>query len=73
MLDPYVLTLAREYVDLVSDMGSGAYTNEELHALDSQRQWQHNELIRVTGIDPTEDMFAYCVRLLHFARGSNLS
>lgn len=70
MINEALLTLAREYLDLIANMSSGDYTTEEIRQLDSERQWTHNELIRLTGIDPTDDMAAYCRRLLHIARSS---
>lgn len=69
MIDSNLLSLAREYLHLIAEMSSGRYTVEELHQLDSDRQWLHNELVRLTGLDPTEDMHAYCRRVLHIARG----
>lgn len=52
----YLLTLCREYLDLIDNMRSGRYTTEELHELDSQRQHTHNELCRLTGYDRSVDM-----------------
>lgn len=52
----YLLTLCREYLDLIDNMRSGRYTTEELHELDSQRQYTHNELCRLTGYDRSVDM-----------------
>ena len=69
MIDPSLLSLAREYLDLIEQMRSGGYTIEEIRQLDSQRQWTHNDLLRLTGLDPADDMAAYCRRLLHVARG----
>jgi hypothetical protein len=69
MVDETLLSLAREYLALIAEMSSGRYTTDEIHKLDSDRQWLHNELIRLTGLDPAEDMHAYCRRLLHIARG----
>lgn len=69
MINETLLTLAREYLTLIADMTSGRYTTDEIRQLDSDRQWLHNELLRLTGIDPTDDMHAYCRRLLHIARG----
>jgi hypothetical protein len=70
MIDDYLLSIARAYIDLVNDMRSGRYTTEEVRQLDSDRQWHHNELIRLTGLDPADDMVAHCRRLLHIARSS---
>jgi len=70
MIDPTLLNLASEYLDLIEQMRSGGYTTEEIYQLDSQRQWVHNELLRLTGLDPADDMHAYCRRILHLARGS---
>lgn len=52
----YLLTLCREYLDLIDNMRSGRYTTEELHELDSQRQYTHNELCRLTDYDRSVDM-----------------
>lgn len=70
MIDAYLLSTAREYLDLIAASKSGGYTLEELYQLDSDRQWHHNELVRLTGLDPADDMVAYCRRLLHIARSS---
>jgi len=70
MIDETLLTIAREYLDTIAAIGSGQYTTAEQYQLDSQRQWLHNELVRLTGLDPADDMVAYCRRLLHIARGS---
>jgi hypothetical protein len=70
MFDENTLSLAQEYLDLIASMRSGGYTTDEIHQLDSQRQWTHNELIRLTGLHPSDDMAAYCRRILHLARGS---
>ena len=69
MIDANLLSLAREYLDLIAEMTSGRYPTAEIHQLDSDRQWLHNELVRLTGLDPADDMHAYCRRLLHIARG----
>ena len=69
MVNETLLTLAKEYLGLIEDMRSGRYTTAEIRQLDSDRQWLHNELIRLTGLDPSDDMAAYCRRLLHIARG----
>lgn len=70
MVDSTLLALAREYLDLIAAGKSGGYTLEELHQLDKDRQWTHNELLRLTCLDPADDMAAYCRRLLHIARSS---
>ena len=70
MIDETLFSIAREYLDTVAAIASGQYTLAEQYQLDSQRQWLHNELIRLTGLDPADDMVAYCRRLLHIARGS---
>ncbi len=56
MTDRLVI-LAREYIELVDAMRSGGYTTADLHELDSQRQYTHNELCRLTGYDRTVDMY----------------
>lgn len=53
----HLVTLAREYIELVDAMRSGSYTTADLHELDSQRQYTHNELCRLTGYDRTVDMY----------------
>ena len=62
-MSDYVLTLCREYLDLIEQMRSGRYSTAELHELDSQRQYTHNELCRLTGYDRTVDM-ARAARLI---------
>ncbi len=66
-MDPYLIGLARDYVDLVDAMGNGQYTRSELHTLDSDRQVLHNQLRQYTNLDP-DDMYAYCRALLLAAR-----
>jgi len=56
-MSDYLLTLCREYIELVDGMRSGQYSTGELHALDSERQHTHNELCRLTGYDRTIDMY----------------
>jgi hypothetical protein len=70
MVDETLLSLAKEYLDLIESMRSGRFSITELHQLDGDRQWLHNELLRLTSIDPADDMAAYCRRLLHIARSS---
>lgn len=70
MINETMLSLAKEYLNLIDHMRSGRFTTEEIHQLDSDRQWLHNELIRLTGLDPSDDMAAHCRRLLHIARSN---
>lgn len=69
MIDPQLFDRAKEYLDLIDSMRSGKFSTDEIRQLDSDRQWLHNELTRLTGLDPSEDMAAYCRRILHIARG----
>lgn len=50
-LQSYVLSLAREYLDLIEMMTSGAYEGAEYRALDSERTSVHNDLIRLLGAE----------------------
>lgn len=68
MADPHLVTLCRDYLDLIREMASGRYSTADLHTLDSDRQLLHNELLRITGLDPADDMAAYARRVLHAAR-----
>ena len=52
-----LLTLAREYIATVDAMRSGQYTTDELRALDSERQYLHNELCRLTSYTRRADMY----------------
>lgn len=48
--NPHILSLCREYLGLCSLMTSHHYhSDDERRALSSQRQWVHNELIRLLG------------------------
>ena len=67
-MHPYLISLCEEYVQLVNDMRSGQYTIAEIRQLDSQRQVTHNELCRITGLDPSDDMYAYAKAVLLAAR-----
>lgn len=65
-LQNYVLSLAREYLELIKMMQSGLYSGAEYAALDAERTTCHNELIRVLGaeFDRPFDMVAHCARLV---------
>ena len=68
MTDAYTLTLAREYVQIVSTIQNGQYNSpEEWQALDRERQTTHNELCRVLNVSRREDMYRLCRNLLHTA------
>jgi cell division FtsZ-interacting protein ZapD len=62
----------REYVELVDSMGFGHYSRDELRELDSQRQVTHNQLLDITGLDRSEDMYAYAKAVLLAAQGGNI-
>lgn len=59
-------TLAAEYVDLVTQMRSGQYTDDaERRELSSQRTLVHDELLRLTGRTRDDtDMYLFCRALL---------
>lgn len=69
-MHPYLLSLCREYVDLIDAMRHGRYTTAELRTLDSQRQVTHNQLIDIVG--EQDDMYAYARAVLLAAQGGNL-
>ena len=69
MPHPYLISLAREYVDLVDAMQNGRYTPEELRTLDSERQGAHNQLIAIVGVQP--NMYTYARTVLLAAKGRN--
>lgn len=64
MSNEYLLSLCREYVDLVNNMRSGQYTTEEIHTLDSERQLTHNSLCDLTGYPHSADMYRIARMLL---------
>lgn len=70
-MHPYLISLCREYVDLVDNMRSGNFTVAEIRQLDSERQNTHNELCNITGMSHSEDMYAYAKAVLMAARGGN--
>lgn len=57
-MHPYLISLCREYVDLVDTMRSGNFTVVEIRQLDSERQNTHNELCTITRMSHSEDMYA---------------
>lgn len=67
-MHPSLIALCEAYVQLVNDMRSGQYTTAEIRQLDRQRQVTHNELCRITGLDPSDDMYAYAKAVLLAAR-----
>lgn len=69
MIDQYILSLAREYLDLCAMMASGAYDAVGRHALSSLRTGVHDELIRVlgNGYERPFDMKSHCRRLIEEA------
>ena len=67
--DAYTITLAREYVALLTTLRNGQYDGEaEWQTLDRERQTTHNELCRVLAVDRNEDMYRLCRNLIHTAR-----
>lgn len=70
-MDPYLISLAKEYCELVDGMRSGTFSLEELHELDSQRQTTHLELCRITGMSHSADMYRYARTVVLAARGGN--
>lgn len=71
-MHPYLISLCREYVELVDSMRFGQYSRDELRELDSQRQGTHNQLLDITGMDRSEDMYAYARAVLLAAQGGNI-
>lgn len=66
-MDRYLLSLAKDYTELVDAMRHGQYQPHELRTLDSDRQVLHNQLRQHSGLDP-DDMYQYCRALLLAAR-----
>jgi uncharacterized UPF0160 family protein len=67
-MHPYLISLCEEYVQLVDAMRNGRYTSGELQQLDSQRQVTHNQLVQITGLDHSDDMYAHARAVLLAAR-----
>lgn len=67
-MHPYLISLCQEYVELVDSMRQGRYTAAELRELDSQRQVTHNQLLQITNLDPSDDMYAHAKAVLLAAR-----
>lgn len=67
-MDAYLISLCRDYIDLVDGMRNGRYTTEEVRQLDSQRLVLHDQLCQHTGFDRSLDMYAYARRVVHAAR-----
>lgn len=61
----HIRQLATEYVLLVEQMRSGAYTDAtEYRTLSSQRTLLHDDLIALTGVSARPAMYAHCRALL---------
>ena len=43
--------ICQEYLDTIARMSSGTVSMTILQALDSERQWLHNEILRRLGLD----------------------
>ena len=73
MPHPYLLSLCREYVDLVNTLKSGGYTRSEFRILDSQRQVTHGQLLDILNLtrDDDVDMYQRARDILLDARGRN--
>ena len=71
-MHPYLVSLCREYVELVDSMRFGQYSRDELRQLDSQRQVTHNQLLDITGLERDTDMYAYARAVLLVAQGGNI-
>lgn len=62
MTHPYLHSLCVEYVELVDSMRGGMH--DDHHALDSQRQITHNQLLEITGLTRADDMYLYAKQVL---------
>jgi hypothetical protein len=62
----YILTLAREYIQLVEMLDNGDY--DTWRAIDSARQIAHNALCDALNVDKSVDMYALCKNMVHDAR-----
>ncbi len=73
MPHPYLLSLCREYVELVNTLKSGGYTRSEWRELDSQRQVTHDQLLDILNLtrDDDVDMYERARAILLDARGRN--
>ena len=71
MTHPYLISLCREYIDLVDAMRGGRYSAADMRDLDSQRQTTHNQLLEITGLSRRDDMYAYARSVVLAARGKN--
>lgn len=70
MTHPYLHSLCVEYVELVDSMRGGMH--DDHHALDSQRQITHNQLLEITGLTRADDMYLYAKQVLAEARARGL-
>jgi hypothetical protein len=66
MNTPYLLMLAREYLDCIAEAKSTAYNERERNYWNAQRSIVHNDLIRLLGDAYARpfDMVAHCRELL---------
>ena len=67
-MDTHLLTLLKEYVDVVDAMGSGQYTTEETRTLDSERILLHDRILEITGLTRETDMYRHARDEMHRAR-----
>ena len=63
-----VLSLCIEYTNLVDSMRHGRYDADELRSLDSDRLVLHEQLMEMTGLDRTTDMYRFARDEMHKAR-----
>lgn len=71
MIDSYIISLCRDYIETVDAMRSGLYTTEDIHTLDSQRILVHDELCRLLALDKSVDMYRRVKAILMAAKGAN--
>jgi hypothetical protein len=70
-LDSYVVGLARDYVETVDLMMSGA---GDVQALDAARLVLHEQILDHTGEtrQSIPDMYSWCVHLIHLGRSHGI-
>lgn len=72
MIDAYIVSLCRDYIEAVDAMRSGLYTTEEIQVFDSQRILVHDELCRLLALDRSVDMYRRAKAILLHAKGGNI-
>jgi hypothetical protein len=53
---PGLESICQEYLETIKQMKSGRFSTEEIHTLDSERQWLHNEILRQLELSRDDDL-----------------